>query len=629
MTKRVYNIIITSLMLLLLLATYVSGALLALVGIGYVSAIKNNPDSVADYTKTASFRRVTGEYMDALYASVTGDEPLKMPYDDDIAFFAYGLDTNRVYCSDKTLSDMPSFEGHYMDSEAYPYYLRYSYGKFRGNSKASGVAESFEYIYTDAASTVFNNEQKYYSDAAMVIAVLPPDYGLTGYSYSRVEFALLKNGAQILFIALGIFLICLSALLSIPRRRRQVDKLIASIFTGVFCEIKLGAVALVVWFALGHLVRGNLAAFTTLSVLTLIPCAYITYCCARYQRGKFFKMSLLDIGYSLAKELYDTVAPVSEPRVRFRRRAITLMVFGVVFPVLFFILADVVFGLQAVRISIGVYVILFCLVEIYLFRCYGKLLNDVCNLTSLTSVFALGARLPETNFKENDDIRQLADNISHFDDAVDAAAEMKFRKSSKHFHEMSASLEEMKMQIDILQDMISDLDEESTAHIRSRARHIASLMDEMQTRLLQDTPIAAPVLKRIDLLDVMDDVLNAKIAEFSAARLKLKVDIPDPPAYITADYAHIKSALDILFTNTAMYAASGTEVEISLKKDGQNWVYTVENDESPYAHSGTAGSAISTGLTMAREYISINGGTLTKRSENGRYSVTVSLPAAR
>ncbi|MBR4941110.1 MAG: HAMP domain-containing histidine kinase [Clostridia bacterium] len=629
MAKRVFNMIAAASMLFILVATYLSGAMLSLLGIGYFRAVKNNPDSVADYTQTSSFRRVTGEYMDALYAAVSGESPLELPYDDEIAFFAYGLDTNRVYCSDMTVFDMPSFDKKYMDSASYIYYLKYSSGNFRGSDKASGVTQSFEYSYTDAANLVFGNEQKYYSDAAMIVAVLPPDFGLTGYRYSRVEFFLLKNGAQLLFVTLGVFLVCLSVIMGASRRRKMVDRFIANLFLWVFFEFKVGFAALMTWIMAGQLLRGDIESFWVTFVLTFIPVFYIGYCGVRYHRGKFFRLSLCLTGYDMIKSLFDVVAPVSDAQVRFRRRAIALMSFGVMLPVLFFTLSCLLFDASVIRVCLGIYIVIFCVIEIFVFRRYGKLLNDVCNLTNLTSVFALGGRLPETDFHTHDDIAQLAENLRAFDSAVDAAAEMKFRKSSKRFYDISNSLDELKMQVDILQDMISEPEDNISPDVQSRARHIADLIDGMQISLLQDTPIMAPVLKRMDLLDVMDDVLNAKIAEFSAAKLKLNVDIPDPPAYITADYAHIRTAFDILFTNTALYARSGTEVDISLVKDDQNWIYVISNEESPYTNVGSAGAAISTGMTMAREYISINGGTLSKTSSHGRYTVRISLPAAR
>ncbi|MBR6772914.1 MAG: HAMP domain-containing histidine kinase [Clostridia bacterium] len=628
MAKRIMNTIATALLLCVLAATYVSGSMLVLVGAGYVNAVKNNPDSVGDYTKTATFRRVTGEYMDALYAAVSGEKELDLPYRDDIAFFAYGLDTNMVYCSDKTIFDMPSFDSKYMESDSYIYYLKYSSGNFRGNDKASGVTESFEYSYTDAANTVFGNEQKYYSDAAMIIAVLPPDYGLEGYTYSRIEFTLLKNGAQLLFVALGVFLVCLSVLLSVNVRRRAIERFIAKVYSWIFFEFKLAVLAFVIWKLIGLYVTGQRTAFWVTSVLALVPIFYVAYCGIRYRQGRFFKVSLFVFAYNLARELFDAVSPVSDPQIRFRRRAAALLAFGIVLPILFFVLTNILFGAEGVRITAGVYIALFIAVFVFVFLRYGKLLNDVCNLTSLTSVFALGGKLPRTKFDKNNDVYRLAENVSDFDSAVDAAAEMKFRKSSKRFLEISDALDELKMQMDILDELARNPREDGE-ELLSRIKHIYDLMDEMQSALLEEKPISAPVLKRIDLLDVMDDVLNAKIAQFSAAMLKIKVDIPDPPAYITADYTQIRSAFDILFTNTAMYAASGTNVEISLKKDGQNWVYTIVNDEDLVPASPASGVAISTGLTVASEFVSINGGTLTKSSEGGRFTVSLSFPAAR
>ncbi|MBQ1224232.1 MAG: HAMP domain-containing histidine kinase [Oscillospiraceae bacterium] len=629
MAKRIMNTIATALLLCVLAATYVSGSMLVLVGAGYINAVKNNPDSVGDYTQTATFRRVTGEYMDALYAAVSGEKELDLPYNDEIAFFAYGLDTNMVYCSDKTIYDMPSFDSKYMESDSYIYYLKYSSGNFRGNDKASGVTESFEYSYTDAANNVFGNEQKYYSDAAMIIAVLPPDYGLSGYTYSRIEFALLKNGPQLLFVMAGVFLVCLSVLMSVNVRRRVIERFIAKVYSWIFFEFKLAVLIFVVWKDIGFFVSGQRNAFWVVTVLTLVPIFYVAYCGIRYRQGKFFKVSLFGFAYNLARELFDAVAPVSEPQIRFRRRAAALLAFGIVLPVLFFILTNILFGAEGVRITVGIYIALFIAVFVFVFLRYGKLLNDVCNLTSLTSVFALGGKLPRTKFEKTNDVYLLAKNVSEFDKAVDAAAEMKFRKSSKRFLEMSDALDEIRMQMDILSELTENAQGEMAEEVQARIKHIYGLMEDMQSSLLEEKPISAPVLKRIDLLDVMDDVLNTKIAQFSAAMLKIKVDIPDPPAYITADYSQIRSAFDILFTNTAMYAASGTNVEISLKKDGQNWIYTIVNDEDLVPSSPASGVAISTGLTVASEYVSINGGTLTKSSEGGRFTVALSFPAAR
>ena len=629
MAKRIMNTIATALLLCVLAATYVSGSMLVLVGAGYVNAVKNNPDSVGDYTKTATFRRVTGEYMDALYAAVSGEEVLSLPYRDEIAFFAYGLDTNMVYCSDQTIFDMPTFDSKYMDSDSYIYYLKYSSGNFRGNDKASGVTESFEYSYTDAANAVFGNEQKYYSDAAMIIAVLPPDYGLSGYTYSRIEFALLKNGPQLLFVTAGVFLVCLSVLMSVNVRRRAIERFIAKVYSWIFFEFKLAVLAFIIWKALGLYVCGQRNAFWVVIVLTLVPVFYVAYCGIRYRQGKFFKVSLFVFAYNLARELFDAVAPVSDPQIRFRRRAAALLAFGIVLPVMFFVLTNILFGAEGVRLTAGIYIALFIAVFVFVFLRYGRLLNDVCNLTSLTSVFALGGKLPQTKFEKNNDVYLLAKNVSEFDKAVDAAAEMKFRKSSKRFLEMSDALDEIKMQMDILSELAENSKDETAEEAQARIKHIYGLMDDMQSSLLEEKPISAPVLKRIDLLDVMDDVLNTKIAQFSAAMLKIKVDIPDPPAYITADYTQIRSAFDILFTNTAMYAASGTNVEISLRKDGQNWIYTIVNDEDLVPASPASGVAISTGLTVASEFVSINGGKLTKSSEGGKFTVSLSFPAAR
>ncbi|MBQ5972680.1 MAG: HAMP domain-containing histidine kinase [Oscillospiraceae bacterium] len=626
MAKRIVNILLTALMLFFMLTTYLSGALLLAVGVGYGTALKNNPDSVANYTRTSSFRRTTGEYMDALYRAVSGDEPLTLPYDDDVAFFAYGLDTNRVYCSDGAVFDIPSFDEKYMNSPSYIYYLKYSSASFRGNDKASGVTETFDYSYTDAAAAVFGNDVRYYADAAIILAAEPPAYGLRGYAYSRTEFFLLKNGAQVLFVAAGLFLTSLAVLLTARTRRRMIERSLAAGWSWIFAEIKLAAVAVLVWKLAGFLIRGETSAFWALTAAAVLPLAYLIYCGIRYENGGFFRVSLIGRAYALVRDLYDTVAPVSTPLRRFRRRAAALMVFGIALPALFFVLADVLVGLEAVRISAAVVLVVDSVVAVLLFRRYGKLVNDVGALTRLTSVFEQGGRLPETDVPKNDDIRRLADNLRRYDESVDAAAERKIQEASLRMQQVYESVDEIKAQLGTLCEMLGD---GASPEAAGQARSILEMADDMQRELLSESMLNAPVLKRMDLLAAMDEVLNAKIAEFSAARLRVRSRLPDPPAYITADYAHIRAALDILFTNTSLYAQAGTEVEITLEKDGQNWVYTVENEESPYAYAGAAGAALAARLNMAREYVSLNGGTLAQESDNGRNTVIMRLPAAR
>lgn len=614
--------------LIFMLVTYISISLVSLLGIGYYTVFRDNDVDITDYTRTASFKQITMENLDALYNAVTTGEKVAFPYGDQLAYFGYSLKTGITVCSDPEVFDVPTFEDLYLDNSSYIFYCKYSAGAFKGASSTSGKVIEFEVLYENSATELFNGKQRDYPGSVLVIAVAQPKYSLSGYGYSRLEFLLLKNGVQYLFIAVGFFLISFAAVMYGSNARRRLERSISNAISWIYFEVKLAFLALSAYLVSASSNKVD-ERFLTYVLCLLIPVFYFLSCNARYSPRSFFKKSLFYDLYKYSKAIYDKVIPVMPLQIKLRKQILVLFIYGFILPIILFFVSDAFLGLSAVRVMIPFYILYFCFLSALFLRKYSLLVNDISELTRFSSTLQLGDRMPNIKLNAKDDLYELKTNISKIDESIAAAADLMFCQSNKKMAELMQSINELKEQSALLRDFTSSSSEaRSIEEIASITKRITTISDKMQDMIMLDSPVTAPVLKRIDFLSLLDEVMNDKYAEISAAQLRIHAKLSSPPAYITADMAHIRAALDILFSNLAMYALSNSDVELVFKKEGQVWRFIMVNIESPFAFAEKSNMTLATGLSLAKEYLALNGGRLEHTSDGNKFGVTFVIPVA-
>jgi signal transduction histidine kinase len=553
---------------------------------------------------------------------------VEFPYGDELAYFAYSSDTGITTCSDPEVYDVPAFEGLYLNNKSYIYYCKYTAGAFRGASSASGKAIEFEVPYENSATELFDGRQRDYPGTVLIIAVAKPKYSFEGYGYSRLEFLLLKNGVQYLFVAIGFFLVSFAVAMYGGGARRRLEKYISTVVSWIYFEIKLAALILAVYLVSGASSKID-ERFLTYVFCLALPVFYILSCNARYAPRSFFKKSLFYDLFKFLKSIYDDVVPVMPLQVKLRKQILAMFIYGFVLPIVLFFVCDALFGLSAVRIMIPFYILYFGFISALFLRKYTLLVNDISELTRFSSALPLGDRIPGIELNEKDDLYELKSNISKIDESIAAAADLMFCQSNKKMAELLQSINELKEQTALLKDFASPSGEPRGAEeLASISKRISAISDKMQDAIMLESPVSAPVLKRIDFLFLLDEVMNDKFAEISAAQLRIHAKLPPPPAYITADMAHIRAALDILFSNLALYALSNSDVELIFKKEGQVWRFIMVNAISPYARSEKSNMTLATGLSLAKEYLALNGGRLEYTSDGNKFGVTFVFPVA-
>ncbi len=608
-----------------MLAAYVTAGGLVLLAAGTTAATVENRRNVTDYTKTLAFRQTTRDYFDALYRAVTTDTPLELPYGDGIAYFAYGMETNRVYCSDPLVKDLPSFEETYTPGESYIYVCRYSSDVFRGACAVTGETETFTYTYAQAATTVFDGVIRNYTDAVIVIAVPAPEgFAFAGYGYALVQFFVLQKGVMYAVLLLGVFLASLALVILCGQTKQRIERALSRAVAWVYAEVKLAILALSLW-AVARVWTWLPDERMVLTLFFLLgPVVYLLYCNIRYYgTAGFFRNSLVSDFLSLMQWIISVVVPVSPLQIQLRTRAIRYFLFCFVFPIIAFFLCDLVLGPRGLWLMIPFYMIWFLVMFVLFFRRYAMLVNDVTELERLTALLPMGEALPETLPTANGELALLTRNISEIDRAVEERAQEKFAAANQRLASMSGQILELREQI------LALAAQENNPEQAEKLRRLAENAESLYETSVWHRTMVAPVLKRMDLLPLIDSVINAKLPQLIAAQVTVKVKLPPPPVYITADGDQIASALDILLEDLAKYTLSGSRVELEIRREGMMWRFILIYTVSPAATAEHGEAESSVGLTLAGEYLALNGGSLEYTKTESRFGVSFLLPAAR
>lgn len=630
--NRVFRNIGMGFVLFFMLIAYVSGALLCASGGIYLMAYADNPEAVEDFTDTTSFRTFTRETFDELYRAVTTGEYPQV--DKRVAYFAYSLDTNILYCSDPQISDIPSFEEIYATGDPYVFYCRYTADTFRGVNACGTEDEAFEYAYANATDTIFDGNQRNYKGTAIIVAIMRPDRGaFDGFGVTLLESFLLRQGIGIMAMLLGIFCVSLSIVLFSVSLRRRIERAIAKLFGWIYLEIRLALVVLTVLYCLNYWCWPlDYRCWTVFSIAPW-PILYLIYCNLRYAGGSTFftRSAILHVARFARREI-NALYPVSSLQLTVRMQAARMIIFGLVLPFALFFLGDLLLGTAVVRLLIPFFPLYFGILFVLFFRKYAELINEISDLERMSALLPLGEQVPEFEPDEEDLLAPLAKNLHDIDRAVEARAEVQFKNTHKKLAQIAGSAAELKEQLRLLEADIRAFEggSKDPAAVSVGLKRVSELAAAISDAAVPDRPVTAPLLKRFDLLPLLAEVEAARCAELSAARLTVRVDAPKEGVLITADPLHIRTVLDIVYINAAKYASADSAVDVQIRREGDNWRFIMMNPTAQQpANANEPESALASGLAQARTYLALNGGELDYTYRNGKFGVSFVLPTAR
>lgn len=337
----------------------------------------------------------------------------------------------------------------------------------------------------------------------------------------------------------------------------------------------------------------------------------------------------------------------------FFRRFLTLFFFA------FFFLAAVLGGLMflaftaAERMAVGSGEALFilCILAPFFFvtfvfilvlgmRRVGTPLVDLMAAADAVAAGDLAARVPE---RGRGDMAQLAGRFNRMTAELERAEQSRRNLTADVAHELRTPLHIIQGNLEGVLDGVYDPTPDHITATLDETRHLARLVDELQTLSLAETgqlPLHPQTLPAADLLE---DVATRFAGAAADAGVILKVTPDDDSPPVTVDPDRMEQALSNLVANALRHTPAGGRVTLSAERAGGGVALVVADtgegidpSDLPYVFDrfwrgdrarGRGGAGL--GLSIARRLVEAHGGSIEAESEPGAGSrFTVWLPEA-
>jgi len=191
----------------------------------------------------------------------------------------------------------------------------------------------------------------------------------------------------------------------------------------------------------------------------------------------------------------------------------------------------------------------------------------------------------EVPVKSRDELGQLAVDFNHL--AITLADNEKIRQRwiAGISHELRTPLAVLLGEIEAMQDGVRACDDQSLISLHSEASQLNKLVNDLYQLSLYDLGGLDYQIGRINLIDVIEQVVDSYQARFATAGLEI-IFQSDYPIYVLADAERLAQLFHNLLENSLRYTDSGGSVMISCSEKADHAL--VEIDDSAPAVSEQA-----------------------------------------
>jgi signal transduction histidine kinase/CheY-like chemotaxis protein len=193
-------------------------------------------------------------------------------------------------------------------------------------------------------------------------------------------------------------------------------------------------------------------------------------------------------------------------------------------------------------------------------------------------------------------------------------------------------------------------DRETVEHtlgiMRRQANHMVRLIDDLLDVSRITTGKLELKMGRFTARSAVDAAIEASLPSLNRGQQHLKLDIPDEDLHLHADQTRVAQMISNLLNNASKYTPSGGNIELSVRRDGQEVVISVRDDgigipperledvfqmfEQVNDPLDRSQGGLGIGLALVRRLVEMHGGSVDAKSEGtGRGSTfTVRLPTS-
>jgi two-component system sensor histidine kinase BaeS len=250
------------------------------------------------------------------------------------------------------------------------------------------------------------------------------------------------------------------------------------------------------------------------------------------------------------------------------------------------------------------------------------------------------ARIPREG---PDEIASLADSFNQMAAALEDQERMRREFIANAAHELRTPLTNLKGYLEALRDGVIEPDRATLDSLWEEAERLVRLSHSLDTLASGDTS-ASPLLVELDLARAIRTAIDAATPALRAARIDLRVDIPDRlPA--RADPDGLAQVLGNLLQNAVRYTPAGGHVSVAARAQPDDALVSIANtgpgippEDLPHVFerfyrveksrdAGRGGAGI--GLAIVRQIVEAAGGEVGAESEVGLTRFWFRLPSGR
>ena len=269
-----------------------------------------------------------------------------------------------------------------------------------------------------------------------------------------------------------------------------------------------------------------------------------------------------------------------------------------------------------------------------------SLARPLSKLAAAAEALGAGDLSTRVNLKRRDEIGAVAFAFDEMADRVSALLRSQTELLANVSHELRTPLARIRVAVDLAQEGDAELARESLEDIVEDLMELERLVGDILTAARLDSATgrihegSVPPLRRTRV--AASDLLEKAVSRFKTQHpsRRLEVQAVEPPAWLEADAALLRRAVDNLLDNARKYSDSDSLIALRAHTEAGTWVVEVQDrgigidandlpkvfqpffrtDRSRARSTGGVGL----GLALARRIVEGHGGSLTLSSEVGQ-----------
>jgi len=195
-----------------------------------------------------------------------------------------------------------------------------------------------------------------------------------------------------------------------------------------------------------------------------------------------------------------------------------------------------------------------------------KVLTPLSQMADVTRKIAAGDYTAQVQISARDEVGQLATAFNQMADSLHRVEQLRKTMVTDVAHELRTPLTNMQGYIEAFRDGVMTPSKEALESLYEETLRLAKLVEDLLQLARADASRGTIRLQRIDLHDLVHQVLELFQPKFAAKGIVVEVKLADVKDQLTADPEKLSQVIRNLFQNASQYTPQGGSVRVFAER---------------------------------------------------------------